>query len=111
MLLLFPLASLIGVPPLWGAGLRLLQFTAAWNLPQPAPNDTLELHQGLLALLGLALAAWVFLAGSLLTVFRTVWWEPALTTWDAQRSRWNWGLAVVATATIACAGAGLLLLR
>lgn len=97
-LVLVPIASLIGVPVLIGARLRFLLYVALWSLPQAGPNDTLALHGGLMALVWISLAAWVLLAGSCLTVFRTLLWDHPLGTWEI---RPDWWCGIIATAAAA----------
>jgi formate hydrogenlyase subunit 3/multisubunit Na+/H+ antiporter MnhD subunit len=99
-LCLLPLASLIGVPVLFGGRSRFLLLVAMWSLPQLGPDDTLALHGGLMAMLAVSLVAWLLIAGSLLTVFRTLLWHHPLTTWHTRRDWWSWTVAFAATALL-----------
>jgi hypothetical protein len=104
VLMFVPLASLLGVPLLAGGWLRFLQLVTLWSLPQAGPNDTLSPHGGLVALQLVGGVAWVLLAAGLLTVVRSLVWEPPWTSWTHRRNSWSWLLAVLVAAVLLLGG-------
>jgi len=104
VMFLVPIASLIGLPLVWGSWLRGLLLVSAWTLPQAGPNDTLSPHAGLLTIELVGLAAWVLLAGSVLTTFRTIAWDHLLTSWSTRRNPWLWLIAIATSAALIVGG-------
>lgn len=104
LLVLVPIASLIGLPGLWGGWLYFFRGVALWSLPQAGPNDTLTPHGGLIALQLVGLAAWVLMGSAMLNVFRTLLWDQPWTTWTSRGDAWNRVIAISTAALLLIGG-------